>query len=194
MLIARVLEVKRASQRRSAWPLPRERRAAHGPIDVVCGAPNVTAGRRYPYAPSGAMLPGGLTLERPARSAAMVSNGMLCSARELGLGPGPRRHPGARHRRRAGDAASSRSMPIADDQIHLDVTANRPDLLCHKGVARELAAAYDARIKLPEIPGAVAVSRSRATAVRRTRATRVPSTASRFASRMPRDARATWPP
>jgi len=39
--------------------------------------------------------------------------------------------------------------PIADDQIVFDVTANRPDLLCHKGVARELAASLGAVVKLP---------------------------------------------
>ncbi|HXV85823.1 MAG TPA: hypothetical protein VD793_03940, partial [Gemmatimonadales bacterium] len=53
--------------------------------EVVCGAPNVQAGRRYPYAPVGATLPGGLTLSaRKIRGVA--SQGMLCSARELGLG------------------------------------------------------------------------------------------------------------
>ena len=59
--------------------------AGAGPIEVVCGAPNVTAGRKYPYAPVGATLPGGLTLTaRKIRG--VISNGMLCSARELGLG------------------------------------------------------------------------------------------------------------
>ncbi len=53
-------------------------------LDVVCGAPNVTAGKKYPFAPAGSTLPGGLKLEkRKIRGA--ISNGMLCSARELGL-------------------------------------------------------------------------------------------------------------
>ncbi|HVP71885.1 MAG TPA: hypothetical protein VMS45_11185, partial [Gemmatimonadaceae bacterium] len=54
-------------------------------LDVVCGAQNVTAGKKYPFAAAGTTLPGGLKLEkRKIRGA--ISNGMLCSARELGLG------------------------------------------------------------------------------------------------------------
>jgi len=52
---------------------------------VVCGAPNVVAGMVVPYAPAGATLPGGFTLERRTIRG-QVSDGMLCSARELGLG------------------------------------------------------------------------------------------------------------
>ena len=52
---------------------------------VVCGAPNVVAGMTVPYAPAGATLPGGFTLER-RKIRGQVSDGMLCSARELGLG------------------------------------------------------------------------------------------------------------
>src|SRR5207244_12472771 len=43
------------------------------------------------------------------------------------------------------------AIPIADEQIIIDVSANRPDLLCHKGVARELAVSLGATVKLPEI-------------------------------------------
>src|SRR6476646_6499460 len=54
-------------------------------LDVVCGAPNVTAGKMYPFAKSGVTLPGGLKLQkRKIRGA--ISDGMLCSARELALG------------------------------------------------------------------------------------------------------------
>ncbi len=55
------------------------------PRSVVCGAPNVTAGSKYPFAPVGSTLPGGLTLEK-RKIRGEVSEGMLCSARELGLG------------------------------------------------------------------------------------------------------------
>src|SRR5438046_958816 len=54
-------------------------------LDVVCGAPNVTAGKMYPFAATGTVLPGGLKIQkRKIRGA--ISDGMLCSARELGLG------------------------------------------------------------------------------------------------------------
>ena len=51
---------------------------------MVCGAANVTAGVRYPFARVGTTLPGGLVLER-RKIRGEVSEGMLCSARELGL-------------------------------------------------------------------------------------------------------------
>jgi phenylalanyl-tRNA synthetase beta chain len=120
--------------------------------DVVCGATNVRAGRKYPYAPAGAVLPGGFKLSaRKIRG--VVSNGMLCSPRELGLGTD---HEGimdleteAKPGTRLVDA-----MPLEDVRLEIDVTADRPDLLCHKGVARELAAAYAVPLRLPPIPGA----------------------------------------
>src|SRR3982751_2704838 len=56
-----------------------------GTTTVVCGAPNITAGMVVPYAPSGATLPGGFTLERRTIRGE-VSDGMLLSAPEMGLG------------------------------------------------------------------------------------------------------------
>ncbi len=125
---------------------------ADGPVEVVCGAPNVTAGKAYPFAPVGTVLPGGVKLER-RKIRGVTSNGMLCSARELGLGQD---HEGILEL----DTAAAPGTPLlevlgmADDQIHIEVTANRPDLLGHKGVARELAASLGARLRLPPIPGA----------------------------------------
>ena len=52
---------------------------------VVCGAPNVTAGVKYPFARVGSTLPGGLKIEK-RKIRGEASEGMLCSARELGLG------------------------------------------------------------------------------------------------------------
>src|SRR2546430_9538313 len=52
------------------------------------------------------------------------------------------------------------AMGIGDHQIVIDVPANRPDLLCHKGVARELGASLGAPVKLPPIPGAKPLSLS----------------------------------
>jgi len=125
-----------------------------GPLEVVCGASNVAAGKRYPFAPVGATLPGGVKLER-RKIRGVASNGMLCSARELGLGQD---HEGILEL--TTDAAPGTrfldAMPVGDDRILLEVYANRPDLLCHKGVARELAAALGGAVKLPAFPGAPA--------------------------------------
>ena len=54
-------------------------------LDVVCGAPVVTVGTLYPFARAGITLPGGIKLEK-RKIRGEISNGMLCSARELGLG------------------------------------------------------------------------------------------------------------
>ena len=119
--------------------------------NVVCGAPNVEAGRRYPFAPIGATLPGGLVIER-RKLRGEVSEGMLCSARELGLGED---HAGLWELDT--DAAPGTplldAIPLDDERLVVDVTPNRPDLLGHKGAARELAASYGTTYRLQPIPG-----------------------------------------
>ncbi len=54
-------------------------------LQVVCGAPNVAAGIKAPFAPVGARLPGGKAIGA-AELRGVESHGMLCSAKELGLG------------------------------------------------------------------------------------------------------------
>ncbi|MGE5925948.1 MAG: phenylalanine--tRNA ligase subunit beta [Gemmatimonadota bacterium] len=128
-------------------------------LNVVCGAANVTAGRKYPFAPVGSTVPGrppkkpALTLDR-RKIRGEVSEGMLCSLEELGFEPqgdgiwelDTEAPPGT---------PLLEALPLADDRLVVDVTANRPDLLGHKGVARELAASYGIPFRLPVIPGAV---------------------------------------
>jgi phenylalanyl-tRNA synthetase beta chain len=125
--------------------------------NVVCGASNVTAGKKYPFAPVGATVPHGkggapMTIER-AKLRGEVSEGMLCSARELGLGQD---HDGILELDT--DAAPGTplltAVPLADHRLVVDVGPNRPDLLGHKGVARELSASYQSPFRLPVIPGA----------------------------------------
>jgi phenylalanyl-tRNA synthetase beta chain len=118
---------------------------------VVCGAANVAAGRKYPFAPVGATLPGGLRIEK-RKLRGEASEGMLCSARELGLGQdgegiwelGIDAAPGTR---------LLEALPLEDQRLIVDVGPNRPDLLGHKGIARELSASYGVPFRLPVIPG-----------------------------------------
>ncbi len=130
------------------------------PRHVVCGAPNVAAGRKYPFAPVGATIPHGkggvpMKLER-AKIRGEPSEGMLCSARELGLG---QEHDGILEL----DTDAPPGTPfleaagLGDDRFVVDVTPNRPDLLGHKGIARELAASLGVPFRLPVIPGAAAL-------------------------------------
>jgi phenylalanyl-tRNA synthetase beta chain len=125
--------------------------------NVVCGASNVTAGKKYPFAGVGATIPHGkggapLTIER-AKLRGEISEGMLCSARELGLGQD---HEGILELDT--DAAPGTrlldAISLADHRLVIDVGPNRPDLLGHKGLARELSASYQVQFRLPVIPGA----------------------------------------
>jgi phenylalanyl-tRNA synthetase beta chain len=131
-------------------------------LDVVCGAPNVTAGHKYPLARTGTVMPDGLVIaKRKIRGA--VSNGMLCSARELGLG---QEHDGIYTLET--DAAPGTPLlevlPIGDVRLDLDVLPNRPDLLSHLGVAREVSALTGVALQMPDelpaLPGPTAVGAS----------------------------------
>lgn len=120
--------------------------AGGGALQVVCGAPNVEAGGFYPFAPVGAVMPGGMQI-RKAKLRGEESEGMLCSAKELGLG---RDHAGLL--RLEGEwmpgASFLNELELDDARLVLDVTPNRPELLSHLGVARELAPGGDADLRL----------------------------------------------
>ena len=120
-------------------------------LDVVCGAPNVEVGRLYPFAPTGTTMPGGLKIERRKIRGA-VSNGMLCSARELGLGGD---HEGilALTTDVAPGTPLLAAMPSGDWRLVIDVLANRPDLLSHRGIAREVAIITGTPMALPLLDG-----------------------------------------
>jgi phenylalanyl-tRNA synthetase beta chain len=120
---------------------------------VVCGATNVEAGRKYPFAPVGAILPGGLRIEE-RKLRGETSEGMLCSARELGLGQD---HEGIWELQTDAPPGTRLldAIPLADHRLVLDVGPNRPDLLGHKGIARELSASYGVPFRLPAIPSPV---------------------------------------
>jgi phenylalanyl-tRNA synthetase beta chain len=121
-------------------------------LDVVCGAPNVTVGTLYPFAPVGATLPGGLKIEK-RKIRGQASTGMLCSARELGLGGD---HTGilALDLDVAPGTPFLQAMPVGDTRLIIDVGANRADLLSHEGVAREISAATGNPLCRPDISGA----------------------------------------
>jgi phenylalanyl-tRNA synthetase beta chain len=119
-------------------------------LNVVCGAPNVTAGRKYPFAPVGATLPGGLRIEE-RKLRGQVSQGMLCSARELGLGQDGDGLLELQTEARPGTPLLD-ALPLSDHRLVLDIGPNRPDLLGHKGIARELSASFGVPFRLPALP------------------------------------------
>ena len=134
-----------------------------GRRNVVCGAPNVEAGRSYPFARVGASLPGGLRIEK-RKIRGELSEGMLCSPRELGLGTD---HDGIMTLATEAAPGSSflSTLALDDERLELDVSPVRPDLLGHKGLARELAAAYKTPFRLPDIPAAPEIQPSSRPAV-----------------------------
>jgi phenylalanyl-tRNA synthetase beta chain len=107
-------------------------------LQVVCGAPNVRAGGKYPLATVGARLPGDTTI-RKSRLRGVESHGMLCSARELGLGEAHQGLLELPHDAPAG--ADIRTVLGLDDTlIEVDLTPNRGDCLGIEGIAREVGA------------------------------------------------------
>ncbi|HEX6132594.1 MAG TPA: phenylalanine--tRNA ligase subunit beta [Longimicrobiales bacterium] len=126
------------------------------PLQVVCGAANVKAGAYYPFAPVGASLPGGITI-RKAKIRGTESQGMLCSERELGLG---RDHQGILELHGEFEPGRSfiESAGLDDVRLVVDVTPNRPDLLSHIGIAREIAAAEGLTLRLHDLPGSTAAA------------------------------------
>jgi phenylalanyl-tRNA synthetase beta chain len=119
-----------------------------GQIRVVCGAPNIEAGMVVPFAQVGAVLPGDFKITK-RKIRGVVSEGMLCSARELGLGDD---HSGILSL--AADTklgADVRDVLGLDDVVFdLSITPNRPDAMGITGVARELAAHFGLPLSIPE--------------------------------------------
>jgi len=124
------------------------------PLQIVCGAPNVAVGMRAPLAVEGARLPGGMAIGR-SKLRGVESQGMLCSAKELGL-----------------EDSASGLLPLPvdapvgqdfreyldlDDQIlEVDLTPNRADCLSVEGIAREVAVLFGQAAPEP-VPPSVAV-------------------------------------
>ena len=118
-------------------------------IDIVCGAPNVRKGLKTPLASPGVTLPNGMKL-RKAKIRGVVSNGMLCSGEELGLGDdadGIMELPG--------DAVVGASLTeflgLPDAVIDVDLTPNRGDCFSVLGIARDIAALTRSELREAEV-------------------------------------------
>jgi phenylalanyl-tRNA synthetase beta chain len=148
ILVARVLEAVRHPNADRLW-LCQVDAGTGEPVQVVCGAPVVVEGALYAYAGVGVTLPGGMQLRR-AKIRGEYSNGMLCSEKELELGK-----DAGGIMRLSDDHRVGTSLPEAlgldDVRLTLEVTPNRPDLLSHVGVARELAPDGHHGIQLPPL-------------------------------------------
>lgn len=116
---------------------------------IVCGAQNYKVGDKVPCALPGAALPSGFTIGE-AVMRKVESRGMLCASTEIGLPPdvdGLLILP-----EDAEIGKPLKEMFDSDTLLELEVTPNRPDLLSHRGMARELAALLDTPLLPVECP------------------------------------------
>ena len=120
---------------------------AEEPVQIVCGAPNIAADIKVPVALVGAVLPGDFKIKK-SKLRGVVSCGMCCSRRELGLGQD---HSGIWVL--PADAPVGQPMAdfmgAGDTVLDLEITPNRPDCLSMVGMAREVGAMYQQPVTWP---------------------------------------------
>ena len=111
---------------------------------VVCGAPNVRAGMVAPLARPGVTLPNGTTVGE-AKIRGVMSQGMLCSEMELGLGA---EHAAGLMELSAEPGRNMREITGREDWVmEIGITPNRADGLSIIGLARDLSALLDRPLK-----------------------------------------------
>lgn len=120
------------------------------PLEIVCGAANCDVGNKVPVATIGTVFDDDFTIKK-TKLRGVKSHGMMCSARELGIGEG---HEGLMEL----PADTAVGMPVADlfqgdTVIDWEITPNRADWASHLGIAREIAAVADCAndLRLPEV-------------------------------------------
>ena len=119
-------------------------------LQIVCGAPNVRKGLKVIVALPGAKLPGGTISKSMKRG--VESNGMLCSIAELGLESkflNPEDKDGIHELPADAPVGEDpiKYMQMDDGVIDFELTANRGDLLSILGMAYEVGAIYDKKVK-----------------------------------------------
>ena len=116
-------------------------------VPVVCGAPNVHEGMVTALARPGVRLPDGRKIKK-AKVRGEQSLGMLCSARELGLGED---HQGIipLEETMAVGISLTEAMELNDTMIEVDLTPNRPDCASVLGIAREVAGCTGQTLQVP---------------------------------------------
>lgn len=119
-------------------------------LNIVCGASNIEVGQLVPVALEGAVLSNGLEIKK-TEVRGEFSEGMLCAPDEIGMGED---HSGILildERAQIGQSLSE-YFNIKDVILEVDnkSLSNRPDLLNHYGIAREVAAIFSIKLKKQE--------------------------------------------
>jgi phenylalanyl-tRNA synthetase beta chain len=148
--VAKVLTAERHPQADKLQVLSVD--AGDGPMQVVCGAPNARAGLVGVFGMPGATVPSNGMVLKVAEIRGVVSNGMMCSTRELELGDD---HDGIIEL--PADAPIGTPYPdyasLNDPVIDVAITPNTQDCMGVRGIARDLAAAGLGRLKPLVVPG-----------------------------------------
>ena len=128
-------------------------------LDIVCGAPNCREGLKVIVAQVGAKLPGGEIKAGVIRG--QVSNGMLCSLKELGIDENLLPEDSPSHngieelddRFEVGDTDILEKLGYDDTILDVSIYANRPDCLSMFAMAKEMGAILNREVRLPEFAG-----------------------------------------
>ena len=119
------------------------------PMQVCCGAFNMSVGDLIPFATIGTVMPDGMEISQREMRGEM-SNGMCCSAAELDLGSD---HDGIMilpEDLETGAPLMQELGLVGDILWDLEINPNRPDAMSVAGVARDLAARLDVPFEIPE--------------------------------------------
>ena len=145
VVVARVLEVRDhpSSDRLCVARIQH----GSGETELVVGVRNMVAGDLVPWAPPGGRVPALGEPLSPRQIRGVMSNGMLCSPRELGISQD---HGGIlvlEDLEVGADVAAS--LGLDDTVLDLEIESNRPDLLSILGIAREVAGAAGLPLRRP---------------------------------------------
>ncbi len=155
--VAKVLTAERHPQADKLQVLSVD--AGDGPMQVVCGAPNARAGLVGVFGMPGATVPANGMVLKVAEIRGVVSNGMMCSTRELELGDD---HDGIIEL--PADALVGTAYPdyagLNDAVFDVSITPNRQDCMGVRGIARDLAAAGVGTLKPLAVPAAPSTVRA----------------------------------
>jgi phenylalanyl-tRNA synthetase beta chain len=147
VVVGRLLSIGRHPNADKLW-LTSVDAGGDTPLQIVCGADNIEVGQLVPVAMVGSQLVGGRRIER-SRIRGVESQGMLCSAIELGMGD----DAAGIHILGSGD-----ELPVGADLrqilgevvLDVDVKPNRGDALSMVGLAREVAALVGSSVQMPD--------------------------------------------
>lgn len=118
------------------------------PVTIVCGASNMSVGDKVPTARIGGTLPGGFKIGK-RKMRGIASQGMMCSAKELGLGED---HSGLLILDKSLEIGTDVRGPLGLNEtvLEIEVTPNRNDWSGLIGIARELSAHYKRPLLIPD--------------------------------------------